>query len=261
MRNYEVTAPAGAICSSTRAELTAIQQALQSLSRLPEHETTQLHEIRICTDSRAALQLLQRGPSARVPEMAGDVWHMLERLSEQGCHATLQWVPGHAGIPGNEAADRIANIAATMDQSSVPIDLPSARTAIRSLCSEIARKWTSPHHPHPKPTPGMDDLDRWGRCTVSQLRVGASSLTRDTMHRFGRASGPECPACGLPDSITHLLTECAAYQQARQRRWGPLPTVEEILYDSATKIVDYLRQVGRSEPPVDQPPGAPAGRP
>ena len=179
---------------------------------------------------------------------------MLQLLSEQGCHTTLQWVPGHCGVVGNEAADRNANAAATLDQSQVPVDLQSARAACRRLCAQLARDRTSPHHPHPKPTPGMAELDRWGQCTVSQLRVGCTSLTRDTMFRFGKAAGPECPACGEDDGVAHLLLDCPAYLSARIPRWGPVPTMNDVLEDDASKIVTYLRQVGRTDPPVDPPP-------
>ena len=61
--------------------------------------------------------------------------------------------------------------------------------------------------------------------------------------------------------LEHLLAECPAYASTRRRLWGgPLPSLEEVLSGPTGKIVEYIRRVGRSEPPLDQPtPDAPAG--
>ena len=69
-RQFEVQAPAGALCSSTRAEVTAIHEALLRLNEISDDEKAQIHELRVCTDSRAALELLQRGSSTRIPPLA-----------------------------------------------------------------------------------------------------------------------------------------------------------------------------------------------
>ena len=55
-------------------------------------------------------------------------------------------------------------------------------------------------------------------------------------------------ACGEPDSVAHLLLDCPAYQGPRQRRWGPLPTLGEVLGQDATLIWSYLQEVGRVPP-------------
>lgn len=96
--------------TNNRMELTAVIQALAALKRPVA--------ARIHTDS----QYVQKGISewihgwkkngwktaARQPVKNADLWRELDRLSAQH---RLQWiwVKGHAGDPGNERADALAN--------------------------------------------------------------------------------------------------------------------------------------------------------
>ncbi|KAF0306533.1 hypothetical protein FJT64_021977 [Amphibalanus amphitrite] len=53
-RRIECLAAAGTHCSSTRAELVAVREALKSLASLPADSLDAIKEIRLCTDSRAS---------------------------------------------------------------------------------------------------------------------------------------------------------------------------------------------------------------
>ena len=183
------------------------------------------------------------------------MWKRLHELSDRTIDVTLQWVPGHAGLDGNETADRLAGEATDESQANVPVDLASARGAIRRHIAELVQARAETAHPHPDLTPDHDDLPRWEAVTVSQLRTGFSPLTRDTLHRIGLASDDLCPACKASDSAEHLLAECPAYSAVRSRlQWGQDPTLKEVLSRPAPQIVGFLRRVGRVDPPVDVPP-------
>ena len=56
------------------------------------------------------------GPTAQRDALADSVWRRLSELADRGTHLMLQWVPGHAGLPGNELADKVARAAADLDQ-------------------------------------------------------------------------------------------------------------------------------------------------
>jgi len=49
--------------------------------------------------------------AARQPVKNVDLWQQLDALVQQGGHAIdWRWVRGHAGDPGNERADALANL-------------------------------------------------------------------------------------------------------------------------------------------------------
>ncbi|XP_043204749.1 uncharacterized protein LOC122371992 [Amphibalanus amphitrite] len=252
-REERIRAPAGAVCSSLRAELTAIGEALAVITSLPEEDRESVRAVRLLTDSKSGLQQLQRGPAGQVTALAADIWECLHTLSERGTTVTFQWVPGHAGLDGNEHADQLAGEAAAAEQPDVQIDFASARSAIGRRVGTMVDARTRASHPHPAPTPGHNDLSRWEACTLSQLRTGASPLTRDVAHRLGLAVDAACPACGEPDSAAHLLTDCPAYEAARRRRWGLNPSLGDVLGGPAPLVIEFIRAVGRTDPPVDPP--------
>ncbi|HSY46361.1 MAG TPA: ribonuclease HI [Steroidobacteraceae bacterium] len=98
--------------TNNRMELTAVIRALEALKR-PVHA-------RLYTDSqyvrngitRWLLVWQARGwrTADRKPVKNQDLWQRLAELA--GAHQLeWHWVPGHAGVPGNERVDRLANAA------------------------------------------------------------------------------------------------------------------------------------------------------
>lgn len=96
--------------TNNRMELQAVIQALQALKR-PCHIT-------LYTDS----QYVQKGISewisgwkarnwktaAKAPVKNADLWQQLDAAAQRH-QIDWRWVKGHAGHPGNERADRLAN--------------------------------------------------------------------------------------------------------------------------------------------------------
>jgi ribonuclease HI len=97
--------------TNNRMELTAVIQALQALKRASY--------VRMHTDS----QYVQKGisewvpnwkrrgwkTSTRSPVKNADLWQQLDALASKHDIEWL-WVRGHAGHPGNERADELANL-------------------------------------------------------------------------------------------------------------------------------------------------------
>jgi ribonuclease HI len=101
---------AEALTTNNRMELTAVLRALEALKRPVE--------ARVYTDS----EYVRRGISEwlanwkargwrtadRKPVKNQDLW---EQLDQQASRHKIEWlwVPGHAGVPGNERVDQLAN--------------------------------------------------------------------------------------------------------------------------------------------------------
>ncbi len=103
-------AGAEALTTNNRMELTAVIRALEALKRPSA--------ARVFTDSeyvrRGVTEWLPRWKARgwrtadRKPVKNQDLWEVLDRLAAAH-HVDWRWVPGHAGVPGNERADQLAN--------------------------------------------------------------------------------------------------------------------------------------------------------
>lgn len=103
-------AGAEALTTNNRMELTAVIRALEALRRPVS--------VRVFTDS----QYVRRGitewlaawkargwrTADRKPVKNLDLWERLEELASRH-EIDWRWVPAHAGVPGNERVDRLAN--------------------------------------------------------------------------------------------------------------------------------------------------------
>ena len=110
--------------TNNRMELTAVIGALEALKRPVR--------ARVYTDSqyvRRGITEWLRGWKAkgwrtadRKPVKNQDLWQSLEQLASRH-QIEWHWVPGHAGVPGNERVDRLANEA--IDALTGPADEPA----------------------------------------------------------------------------------------------------------------------------------------
>jgi ribonuclease HI len=101
---------AEAMTTNNRMELTAVIRALEALKRPVQ--------ARVYTDSeyvRRGISEWLTGWKARgwrtadkKPVKNQDLWEQLDALNARH-DLEWHWVPGHAGVPGNERVDRLAN--------------------------------------------------------------------------------------------------------------------------------------------------------
>ncbi|KAF0307222.1 Retrovirus-related Pol polyprotein from type-1 retrotransposable element R1 4 [Amphibalanus amphitrite] len=240
---HELRAPAGKICSSTRAELVAIRGALEMLLQL-EGGLAESPVI-VCADSQAALATLASGAGSQTTALGAAVWRLLLALTDGGRRVFMQWIPAHCGIPGNERADVLAKEASSLSQDAVPTDVRSMVKAVgRSATKAWRRSWPDSFFktimgdrmPMPVLLESRDEA-----VNVHQLRAGHWSRSQSYLHRIGRRPERDCPQCSDlacpaarclvcregPDTPEHVLLRCPCLAGARLRLLGnirPDPT-------------------------------------
>ena len=238
---HELKTPAGALCSSFRAEMTALREALDHLLAHPRDTGD---PVVFCTDSQSAIAALREGPAAQRSAQGAEVWRLLLRLAAGDRPVLLQWVPAHCGIPGNEAADALAREAAALPQGDVPLDVTTTYRAASRRAREAAARARPVHRGVSRSATGwyrelmglsypppIADLDRDAAVDVHQMRTGRWSGSAQYLHQIGRNPGPGCPQCSdlgcaaarcrvcgeEADTPRHILLSCPALMGVRLR--------------------------------------------
>ncbi|XP_043220534.1 uncharacterized protein LOC122380949 [Amphibalanus amphitrite] len=258
-----IRAPAGRFTSSYTAELLALRETLKYIESILTDQEPAL-SIQLCTDSLSSLMRLREGPANQTERVADQVWLSLRRLGRRH-RVDLQWVPGHAGVAGNEIADAVAREAAELPQYGTPITFAAAKSLLKR---HVSREWVeSTRHSRPAPAtrphlshdyhdvvgPGRVRLaDRLGLSrregtALVRLRTGHSPALQAYRHFIGMEEDDGCPTCdgGVREDAEHFLTSCPATARVRHDVFGREdPTLREVFADPC-RVIEFLRRLGR----------------
>ena len=211
-------------------ELEAIVRAIEHANR----QTWKKEYVIIFSDSKAALQRLEN------LDIKAGQWQVrraiiaAQELQEQGTRVTLQWVPAHQGLKGNEEADKLAKIASNLEpDDSYPISLACISQEIEILKInewqnilenyDSKRQQQSTHLSYSEIYPWQIRSKPWVprgvRKEVSsafyQLKLGHGYF-KSYMKRIGKSTTGKC-RCGEEQDARHLLLDCRRYSQNRKR--------------------------------------------
>lgn len=170
----------------------------------------------IYTDSLTALQRNTHKDNMRLEIMT---LHRLRLLKGEGRAVTLTWIPSLVGIPGNEAADRLAKLALTHDRiySPVSLSLQKIKFWVRGTAAKRSQallrnedgtstsvSWYAPATDY-EPLPLPATVTRSDRVSISRLRLGYRT-PRSTEQDY---VGEFCTHCEeFDEQLVHYLLEC-----------------------------------------------------
>eukprot|EP00660_Eupelagonema_oceanica_P019336 gene19336-biopygen13159 len=161
-------------------------------------------EIRVGLDSQSAIRALAKGPARQTGMLEMVVWEALTAVSRRyNAHLTIQYIPGHVGVPGQEEADTEAKAAAReCKQEEVPTTFHMARAAIRGAQRGRLTATLPPEHLWQQSTggrpPALDhNMSREAQRRLAQLRTGHSPLLANWTYSVGeKKKSVKCPARG-----------------------------------------------------------------
>ena len=235
---------------------TVFQTEVVALSRCADvliQRGTKGQIIHIHSDSQAALQALasHRIKSKIVLECRNN----LNALAVKN-RVHIKWIPGHAGIDGNEAADKLARKGSAMKGKCPSPTLPLSQSEHKAKIEAWTTKEALSYW---EKLPGLSQSKR---LINPSLHAGLTSLrrndlrlligfltghfpTRSFLHRIGVSDSPSCRLCGEATETTeHLLLECSRMDSTRFSILGkPTLSTSDVRRTKGADLVVFLRRL------------------
>ena len=237
----------GRTCSNFEAEISALISATELTHQHFELQTHQPTNVVFFSDSKATLEALENlsTNSNRDIQKLAHVIHNL--LTSYDIQVTLQWVPGHADIRGNDHADRLAKQGAGKEQPDKLCSYTTTRQVLRNNFREIwYNRWAKGNTGRvmykemdkPKQQDPINQLSRPDQSLIFQFRTQHTQLNWD-INRFNPQHLPHCRNCSHPyETVGHVLFECPRLEKSRRQLLPQLPSTSNVLYGPRTQLVN-----------------------
>ena len=202
----EIFNSCGTNSSNYEAEAKAIDASLQNIAKHFKDKTKAKKDIVVFSDAKSVLQALESGKfdNSTIRELMKTTDCL---ITEHGVKLTLQWIPGHVNIQGNERADTLAKRGASCPQPDVPTSIENTKQTIRAnKKEEWMNEWASgdtgrvmfQYMTTPKPKDSINELKRNESVTIFRLRTQHVPLNSH-LRRIGVTEDSSCPLCPCPD--------------------------------------------------------------
>ena len=195
---------------SYEEEVAAMRDAAEWIQENCERQTS----ILVCTDSQSLCMAMQ----SHNAETDG----IREILQNHEGKITIQWIPGHSNIPGNDLADAAAKQASSLLAPTRPI-------TFRSACMQIRKTFKDEiEHPRIKDVYSKYNKEteqliksRKEQTTIAQIRSGKHLAFNEYRHELDKSVPKTCPRCAEEDhSLEHWFLRCPGTLEARQDIFG-----------------------------------------
>ena len=169
----------------------------------------------IATDSQSLCQALLGSD----PELAV----LRNRIQTSPVRISIQWIPGHSEITGNEVADAAAKFATTLEGSPGAISYKSVASFINGMLKDppTEHKRTKKVYSKFSIKTEAQIKTRDDEVLLAQLRSGKHKAFGDYKLKLDPNADTSCPLCKAPDyTLTHWLTKCKKLTTNRKRLFG-----------------------------------------
>lgn len=242
-RVFEGHTAVGAPLSCYDGEVAAVVMAVEHLLQIPNPS---LRRVVFLVDSQAAILALARNSDTDC-ELTLKCRRLLSELLENNWTVNFQWIPSHVGVPGNEKADDLAKLGASLPQARVATTLTTAKQIINSTCS----KRTHAKHLAAAEGKNWEQLAKKGPLDRSLPRAVAVASFRELtghdylaahLQRIGVLSSSACFMCDHPSMVAEHLYVCPGLQDVRDSYNGP--HIFSSLYWAARHRMAAMSRVG-----------------
>lgn len=227
----------GKFSTNFRAEADALKKAAERLTR--NHNRTH-DNIVIFTDALSVLQALQNPKSKELDRLSGT----LATLAKSA-NLTLQWIPAHCGVQGNEIADALAKEGGKLDQTDTSVPYKDEKTIVRSI---VQKRW-SQQHPAYNKNDSYHILSRADQVIILRLRTGHNRLNAHLYNKLKIGQSEMCPCHTAAMTTEHLLQHCHLHDALRNETWPEAKALNEKLHGGQAALertAAFARQTGVS---------------
>ena len=235
--NQKFCNPCGINCSNYEAEAAAIKTATELIHQKLELKEKEPANIIIFSDSMSVLEALksQSYENSEIRKTAQAIHNLIEAYHIQ---ITLQWIPGHCGLPGNEIADSLAKAGASQQQEDRPCSQRTIKSILRNNSKEEwLNRWATGltgramynEMKRPNPKDSINRLSRREQSLIFQFRT-QHARTNAYKNRWDSMHPPLCRHCQYHmESTTHLLCDCLKLNTVRKDLLPENPTIHNTL--------------------------------
>ncbi|KAJ8063422.1 hypothetical protein OCU04_008642 [Sclerotinia nivalis] len=200
-------------------ELLGVTKAIEYASSIAQPG----EKFKIYSDNQAGLYRLKTPSDAPGQICQIRAIKATETLLRKGAEISLNWVPGHTSVEGNELADALAKEATKQRSSSNETSFASLEMDIKRTKSE---EWNtllySSNSAYSKIYPWKtsskigipENTKRSSISALFQLKIGHGYF-KSYLQRFGISANDKC-RCGKRESPNHLLFSCPLYKSTRR---------------------------------------------
>ena len=206
------------------AELMAINKALTWLSI---HSIMMENEkVVILTDSMSSIQAMMKYSPSSHTFTINALKTKYKDLTTEGLDITIQYVPSHVGVPGNEKVDELAKAGHIKDETQFPLDKSEIKVKIKE---KMMNSWKQKYEIEKNNGLHLGkikkDLKKWpwtrNKCrrtetALCRLRIGHVGL-KGHLNRFQLTNSPLCERCNVEETTEHFLLHCQNYAEERRK--------------------------------------------